>query len=116
MQFLNQITDDPNQSYTLTTDDSKIVLLDLIYLPTQKFWIANITYELINFQLNGFKIVNNLNLLKQFINILPFGLTCYSDDFVDPFLLDDFSNQRSRLYLLNATEIQNIQTIFTTPI
>jgi len=115
MLYLSQLTDYPNQSYTLTTEDSKTVLLDLIYLPTQQFWIANITYDLINFKLNGIKLVNNLNILKQFSNVIPFGLTCISDDLIDPFLIDDFSNQRSRLYLLNATEIQNIDTIYTTP-
>ena len=61
-----------------------------------------------NFFLYGIKVTNNFNLLSQYENILPFGISCVSDDLIDPYLISDFINQRNRLYLLNSTEVKEI--------
>jgi len=113
MQLLSQITNDPYQQIPLTADDGTLITMTLRYLPTQQQWIMNLSSGL--FQLNGIVITNGLNILSQYINQITYGMSCISNDLIDPFLVNDFSENRSKLYLLNQTECQTIATAIKNP-
>ena len=113
MQYLSNITNNPNQTYNMYDDASNSIAMTLIYLPNQQIWMANFIWK--NWILNGIILTNEMNCLKQYVNNIPFGIACVSNDLVDPFLLTDFSSGRSRLYLLNQTEITTLQTQIESP-
>jgi len=41
MQYLNNITNNPNQTYNMYDDLGNSIAMTLIYLPNQQIWMAN---------------------------------------------------------------------------
>ena len=107
MKYLNGITNNPNETYNLQTDEGINISMTLRYLPNNQIWLANFTNPPSNWFLYGIKLTNNFNVLRQYQNVISYGLSCVSDDLIDPFLINDFSSNRCRLYLLNNTDIKN---------
>ena len=104
MRFLVEITSNPHQTYNLKTDEGDNITITLRYCPSQQMWMLNTSYKSL-WTLNGIKVVDDINILKQYENIIPYGISCISDDFIDPFLVTDFSTQRCKLFLLNSADI-----------
>lgn len=104
MQKINEISADPLQEQTVPLPDGSSFTFTIRFLPMQYGWfIESLTYE--DFKLEGFRISNSPNILRQFKNKLPFGLACISDAKREPSLLEDFSSESSILYLLTAGEV-----------
>lgn len=107
MYPIQQITTDALQNTILVLPNSETCSLTINYMDRQIGWfIINLTYN--NFQLNGIRIVNSPNLLNQFSNQIPFGLACYTNGNREPTFQQDFSAGNSTLYLLDATEVQEV--------
>lgn len=105
MYLITQITDAPLQSMNLVLPDSSIVQMQIYFIPMQQGWfIRSLIYN--TFQINGFRITNNPNLLLQFQNQIPFGLACFSTANREPSLQQDFSSGASLLYILDQMECQ----------
>lgn len=113
MNLITQITDSPYQTMNVTLPDSTSFSLTIQFVPLQYSWvITNLTYN--TFVLNGYKIVNSPNILHQWRNILPFGVSCYSNNNRDPSLQEDFSSGASILYTLDETEVNEVLSYFNT--
>jgi hypothetical protein len=107
MYQINQLTADPLQTMTLILPNGNPCQLTIYYIERQIGWfITNLTYG--DFQLSGIRITNNPNMLYQWKNILPFGLACYSTNQTEPGQLQDFFSQNSILYILDASEVEDI--------
>ena len=63
---LTQIDDTSNKTYYITNSDGTVITITMIYLETQQFWIMNVSSP--TFTLNGVRVCNGLNILKQYIN------------------------------------------------
>ena len=110
MNALSQVTSDPLQSQKLSLPDSSLVQITMYFVPNQNAWFfTNITYG--NFVLNSLRICNSPNLLRQFKNIIPFGLACYSTTAREPSLQQDFSSGASTLYLMNEIDVAQYEQI-----
>ena len=48
-------------------------------------------------------------MLRQYRNIIPFGIACLTASGLDPYTVDDFQNQASNLYLLTAEDVAGIE-------
>lgn len=104
MILLNFITSQQQQYYkSILVEDKQSFSLRLSYSFNCQSWYCDIQYK--DKIINGIKVVYNDNLLGQYRNILPFGLRCVSDDFRDPFFIDDFSENRCFLIVLENGEI-----------
>lgn len=104
MLLIKNITSDPNQKRVLVLPDGTSMSLTMYFMPLQQGWfITNLTYG--DFILNGYRIVNSPNMLYQYLNIIPFGLACFSKDDREPSLIEDFSSGASELYLLTQEEV-----------
>lgn len=105
MLYCNFLTSDYKQKYTnILLENGEFFDMYIWYAETQYSWFMNITYGLK--VINGIKVITSLNLLNQYKNILPFGISCYTDDMSDPYFINDFENGRAMLYLLNSDEIK----------
>jgi len=104
MLLISTITSDPKQSHTLILPSGKSVTMDLEFKPLQAGWFMDLQYE--TFSLKGFRVCSLPNLLRQFQNIIPFGMACYVDADQEPLFLDDFKSGRAKLYIMTTSEVQ----------
>lgn len=103
MFLVQKVTNKPLQRQRLVLEDGSIVTIELLFRDMQQGWFANeITWN--TFTLKGIRICNSPNLLHQFKNQIPFGIGCYSVGNREPSLIEDFSSEVSKLYILNAAE------------
>jgi hypothetical protein len=109
MTYINNITSDPSQIMTLKLDTGDTVGFNLSYFESQKGWFYGITYG--TFVLYNRRIVTGVNMLRGFRNLLPFGFACVTNDGYEPVFKEDFSNGRAKFLLLNATDIDKVETI-----
>lgn len=109
MLLIKNITSFPSQKMFLTLPDQSQVELTLYYMPIQQCWmIESLIYgEII---INGIKITNNINILHQWKNILPFGIACYSETGREPSFVEDFESEFSKLYILTEEDILELET------
>jgi hypothetical protein len=110
MQLIQNITSQPLQEQTLILTTGSPLLLQLYYRPVQQGWFIN-TLTYLTFTLNGMRVTNQLNMLRQWKNILPFGLACISASNREPSLIADFSSGASNLYILSAAEVQEYEAL-----
>ena len=107
MRFLNRIIDHPHQRFFLTGNANQRIAMTLRFLPLVESWVIDIEYE--DFRLYGVRVVNSVNFLRQYRNIIPFGMSCQSRDNLDPVFINDFSSQRTALHLLDSEDVQRIE-------
>jgi hypothetical protein len=103
------ITAYPNQSISFVLPDGSAFSMILYFVPMQQGWfITKLIYN--NFELDGIRITNNPNILYQFQNVIPFGLSCFTAANREPSLQEDFSSKISNLYVLTAAEVADYNT------
>lgn len=109
MQILNEITNYPKQKFTVITTEGEEFTLKLNYSPTQQLWFFDIEYN--DFILNNHCAVTSYNMLKQWKNILPFGMGIICTDEGDPYFIDDFSSKRCRVTILSIAEVEELERL-----
>lgn len=107
MQVITTLTDYPNQRHQLVLENRESADFRLYFLARQRSWYYDITYK--DLTINCNKVVLTPNSLRQFRNILPFGLAFYTDGFVEPFKIDDFSSGRIKMAILNSDEVKQVE-------
>jgi hypothetical protein len=106
MKQITEISQDPLQVLEIVTEENKTFEFTLQYREQQGGWFFSLNYE--DVIINNSRLTNSPNILNQYKNILPFGLLVFTIDFSEPFLIDDFSSERVKLYLLNEEEVQEV--------
>ena len=105
---LTNLTDAASQQTIVTLDDGTYMTLLLEYFGGIQRWMYSISHPLIT--LNAQNLCQSPNLLRPYRTQIDFGLACTAADFVDPVTINDFINGRVALYVLNATDIANIES------
>lgn len=108
MKIIEGITGDASQNFSLVLPDGKEAQISLIYRDGQKGWFYSITYGT-TFTVYNRRLVNSLNMLRAFRNKIPFGIACIVKDGMEPRAQDDFTSGRVELYILNETQMENIE-------
>lgn len=104
--MIDNISDDAYQQTKVKLDDGSIVYVDLIYTPATQRWVMNVTWG--TFSVLGVGLCVHPNLLNQHRNRIPFGIACASSDGADPFDVQDFTNGRIALYVLNEADVADV--------
>lgn len=108
MNQINQISNDPLQTLIFSLPNGNQVSMTIYFIPMQYGWfITNLTYG--DFVLNGVRITNNPNILRQFKNQIDFGLACFSASEREPSQQNDFATDASSLYILTSDEVQEYE-------
>lgn len=103
MLRIQNITDAALQQQTIVLPNGNSFNFTMNYIPMQYGWfITNLVYQ--DFVLNGLRITNNPNMLFPWINIIPFGLACFSPAQREPTQQQDFLSGASNLYILTHEE------------
>lgn len=112
MLQINNITNDPRQTFILVGENQEHINFTLYYQPTQRGWFFDISYG--SFSASGLRLSSSINALRQFRNLIPFGLLVLTEDGYEPYYLNDFESGRVTLYLLNANDVELIEeNVFT---
>lgn len=108
MELINNLTDSPRQSFQVPIEAGGYIQFDLYYFVTQKSWFFDFTYN--NYTSKCNRVVLSPNTLRNLKNVIPFGLAFMAEGNVEPFSLTDFSTGRVGMYILNAEEVQEIES------
>lgn len=107
MDILTTITQYPNQQFTLVLQDNETALMRLYYNARMESWFFDLQYK--ELAINGVKVVLHPNILRQFRNIIPFGLGILSESYVEPFEIECFANNRVEIGILTKDEVEEIE-------
>lgn len=100
------LTDLPKQSIKMQVENGDIVKVSFYYKENQQGWFFDIEYN--NFSCKTTQLTNCPNIIRQFQNVLPFGISCSVNDGGEPWFLNDFLTGRVRVFLLNEDEVNYI--------
>ena len=104
MNIVSNLTNNPNQAFSLTIYDGTVASFNLSYWSNQQGWYYNFSHPLLS---QGWRrLINSPNLLRQFRNVINWGLYCSVSDGYEPIFINDFTSGRVNLYLLNQVCIQ----------
>lgn len=107
MLQINNLTNDAYQQFTLTGIPGTQIICSLQYMPRIQRWVMGVQSGDVSVQ--GIFVVESPNFLRQWKNLFNFGIACTSTVGLDPYTLDDFSNQIMSLYLLNSDDVASIE-------
>ena len=110
MLKISTITNSPYQTAIFKLENGQPLLFTLRYSYQQQGWYFSFTYG--SYTINNRRMVNSANMLRQIINVIPFGLACLMTDLYEPVFIDDFKNGRAVLYTLNSEDVALVETDF----
>lgn len=101
MVLLQTLTNRPAQRVDVMLADGTIFSLTLYYRLSVQRWMFDVAYK--SFVSNGMSLCVHPNILRNWRQVIPFGLAILSSDGADPFNVEDFINGRISLYVLDQT-------------
>lgn len=108
MYIATTITQYPNQLHSIPLENNETAEIRLYYNARMQCWYLDIQYgEVI---INCIKMVIHPNLLRQFRNIIPFGIMIAADGFVEPFEIEAFTSGRVQFGILTSEEVKQVET------
>ncbi len=111
MILIPNLTDAADQITAIQMPDGSVGTLELIYIASNARWIFNFTHALFpNGAVNGQMLCQHPNILRNWKNILNFGMACVSANGNDPVSIEDFANGNISLYILDASDVQFVET------
>lgn len=111
MTIVTGITSQPKQQMTLQIADGTQASFYLEYREQQTGWFWDLTWGA--HTINGNRLTTFPNILRQWKNILPFGLSVVAPSGVDPLNPTDFIDGTIFLLQLTASDVVVVeQTVF----
>lgn len=114
MQLLNSLSDAADELITVPLPDGSVLQLEFIYRAGIQRWSMNVSHPLLT--LNNFNLAMGPNILRQWRNLVPFGMAVDSTIGLDPMNLEDFVNGYSLVYVLSAAEVAQVEADILAPI
>ena len=110
MYAINQLTDAAFQTTVLQMPDGSTATLKLYYrASTPRFFFDFIHPARPTGAVLGNGLTTYPNLLRQWQNIVPFGLACVTLDGQDPVGSEDFVDGYATLYILDKTDVLAVE-------
>ena len=106
MQQIKGLSAIPSQKFRVPIDEG-VITFTLTFRPAAQMWFVDIEFD--TFVARGLRVVQSLNMLIQYEEIIPFGLLVDCTDDGDPFLINDFSSERITMNVLSSIEIGIIE-------
>lgn len=114
MRLLSNLTDAADQLMTVPIEDGSLAQLEFFYRPGIQRWSLNISHPLLVVQ--GVNLALSPNILRQWKNLIPFGIAIDSTIGLDPMNPQDFLNSISLAYMLSAAEVQQVEIEILAPV
>jgi hypothetical protein len=104
---ITEITDESKQKHLLEIEGFEKATLYLEFKPNKNAWFFSLEWQ--TFSTYNIQLVKNYNLLRQFKNIIPFGIAIYTKSGQDPMTDDAFSSGDAEFFLLTASEVLELE-------
>lgn len=101
-RLLTGFTDDATQRHIILFNEFEIILT-IRFLPLSQMWIFSCEYK--EFKINGQKFSCGTTHLKELNQPFDFIVTDNQNAGLDPMLVDDFSNGRCSIFLLEPDDM-----------
>ena len=109
MNLLNNLSDEADQVVHPVLEDGSVTTIELVFRPTIQRWSYSFSHPN-GFKVNGAMLCVHPNLFRSWRNVQSFGMACVSADGTDPVHISDFSSGRVQIYMLNATDVKQVET------
>lgn len=113
MNIVTGITDQPNQQFDLQIADGSRVKVTLNFRVQQLGWFLDLVWTRTDgttFPLYGLRVTTSPNILRQWRNLLPFGLAVITSANGEPVSVKSFSSNTSQLVLLDEADVELIES------
>jgi len=110
MKILTGLRATGQQILTTTADNGDTINIVLYFQTRSATWKMDVSCN--DFALKGVRVSHVLNLLDQYRNIIPFGISVLISDGGEPFLITDFSTKRVQIAILTPDEVQAIDSFY----
>lgn len=115
MNIVNGITSEPTQVMAIPLADGSRATLTLYFRPQQNGWFYDLEWPGSGDVITPFKCQNRRlvvagNLLRQFKELIPFGLAVFTVDNTDPVTQACMSDGSTSVVLLNAADVERIES------
>lgn len=101
MRQITGLTNDTKQQFDAVIEGYDVANIYLEYKPNQFGWFMDVTWG--EFSTNNLRVTVGPNILRQFKNIIPFGIAISGVDSVDPVTVDDWLGHNV-FYILDETD------------
>lgn len=118
MNSIGNLNASSKQNLNVSIGDGTVLILTFNFIESQQGWFLTFSHpKLISpanplGQINNLRLVNSPNMLRAFRNIIPFGIACVTKDGYEPGFVSDFINGRVFVYILNATDVAQVEAEF----
>jgi len=111
MVQIDNLTDAADQVTTLQMPDGSIGTLELNFRGSTSRWSYNFTHpQFPNGADNGQMLCIHPNILRNFKNILSFGMSCVSVDGNDPVSIEAFASGQTSLFILDEVDVDAVES------
>jgi hypothetical protein len=110
MITIQGLSSNPIQTFQTVSEDGSIIDITIRYHASSSMWFANISTE--DFTVNGLRLCASNNLLRQYKNIIDFGLLVSAPEGTEPILINDFATGRCTLNILSAADVVQLESLY----
>ena len=107
MTIIGGLTGQPKQQMTLQIADGTQASFYLEYREQQTGWFWDLTWGV--HTINGNRLTTFPNILRQWKNILPFGISVLTSGNVEPLNQTDLVDGTATLLFLTDTDVQLVE-------
>lgn len=100
------IGQEAHQRHTILFEESEVII-DIRFYATIQMWVADMFYK--DFVVRGQKLSLGTTHILELNQPFDFAVTDESQEGIDPFRLNDFSDDRCRLYMLEADDVADLR-------
>lgn len=109
--LITNLTNFANQTTDLQLPDGTIATMGLLYNGVTERWTMSMEYSGKTYE--GIGLCCYPNVMRQWKNLIPFGISCATADQTDPFDVNDFTSGRVSMFLLDADDVEALEaTVF----
>lgn len=106
---ITTLDDSYKQILSFLIDGYDAIAITLEFKPLQYSWFISLTWGV--FSLNNEIVVVSPNMLRQFKDIIPFGIAISGPDAIDPFAKDSWLNGWN-FYILDETDMDYVEALY----
>jgi hypothetical protein len=109
MYLISALNDRPKQTFKAVIDGYDTATITIEFKPEQFGWFMSIVWG--TFELYNERVATSDNILRQFKNIIPFGILIEGVNAIDPLTIDSWLTD-NKFYMLDQADIEEVEALY----
>jgi len=110
MKKITTLSSEGKQSFRFAIEGYDAVQVILEFKMNQNAWFYSILWG--TFEVKNGRVVTGLNLLRQYRNIIPFGILVYHPENIDPITVYDWMSNGYEFYMMDESDIIAVEEYY----